>query len=76
MEIGTSDIVVKTDEIFSYAGYRSFIILTLFNVEETQSKSWMGADQMGPPILNFFPQSEHSWGTAGPNPGAYLTLLF
>lgn len=36
----------------------------------------MGADQIGPPILYFLPQSLHSWGTTGPNPGRCLKLLF
>lgn len=72
----TSDIVVRTAEILSYAGYLSFIDLTFARVESTQSWSCIGADHTGPPMLNFFPQSLHSWGTTGPKPGRYLTLLF
>lgn len=45
-------------------------------MEFTHSWSWMRPDHRGPPILNFFPQSLHNWGTTGPNPGRYLTLLF
>lgn len=52
----TSDIVVRTEVILSYAGYFSFIALTFANMESTHSWSWMGADQIGPPMLNFFPQ--------------------
>jgi hypothetical protein len=77
-EVGrdTSDTVVRTEVILSYAGYLSFIDLTPVKVETTQSWSWIGADHIGPPTLNFFPQSLHSWGTTGPIAGACFTPLF